>query len=174
MGPSPGSGESALGIEENPRRDVEAGAKRESQHGRAPASASGAETSTRPSAITHLVTIPRPIQDFIWACDFFTVTTARLRTFYVLFFMELGRRRLLLFNVTEHPQAEWVVQQVRNLSVQHDHLPRFILHDRDGQFTEEFDACAEGSGAKIIKLPARSPAERWVRSVRGSSTWSIL
>jgi hypothetical protein len=80
--------------------------------------------------------------------------------------MELGRRRLLLFNVTEHPQAEWVVQQVRNLSVQHDHLPRFILHDRDGQFTEEFDACAEGSGAKIIKLPARSPAERWVRSVR--------
>ena len=66
-------------------------------------------------------------KDFIWACDFFTVTTARLRTFYVLFFMELGRRRLLLFNVTEHPQAEWVVQQVRNLSVQHDHLPRFIL-----------------------------------------------
>ena len=110
-------------------------------------------------------------KDFIWACDFFTVTTARLRTFYVLFFMELGRRRLLLFNVTEHPQAEWVVQQVRNLSVQHDHLPRFILHDRDGQFSEEFDACAEGSGAKIVKLPARSPnlnayAERWVRSVR--------
>src|SRR5215472_5094839 len=48
-------------------------------------------------------------KDFIWACDFFTVTTARLQTFYVLFFMELGRRRLLLFNVTEHPQAEWVV-----------------------------------------------------------------
>jgi transposase InsO family protein len=110
-------------------------------------------------------------KDFICACDFFTVTTARLRTFYVLFFMELGRRRLLLFNVTEHPRAEWVVQQVRNLSVQHEHLPRFILHDRDGQFSREFDACAEGSGAKIIKLPARSPnlnayAERWVRSVR--------
>ena len=96
-------------------------------------------------------------KDFIWACDFFTVTTARLRTFYVLFFMELGRRRLLWFNVMEHPQAEWVVQQVRNLSVAHDHLPRFILHDRDGKFSEEFDTCAEGSGAKIIKLPARSP-----------------
>jgi putative transposase len=85
--------------------------------------------------------------------------------------MELGRRRLLLFNVTEHPQAEWVVQQVRNLSLQHDHLPRFILHDRGCQFSEEFDACAEGSGAKIVRLPARSPnlnayAERWVRSVR--------
>ncbi len=36
-------------------------------------------------------------QDFIWAADFFTVTTARLRTFQVLFFMKLGWRRLMLF-----------------------------------------------------------------------------
>jgi putative transposase len=89
--------------------------------------------------------------------------------------MELGRRRLLLFNVREHPQAEWVVQQVRSLSVQDDHLPRFILHDRDGKFSEEFDACAEGSGAKIARLPARSPnlnayAERWVRGVRPAAS----
>jgi putative transposase len=110
-------------------------------------------------------------KEFIWACDFFTVTTARLQTFYVLFFMELRRRRLLLVNVTEHPHAEWVVQQLRNLSVQHDHLPRFILHDRDGKFSQAFDAFAEASGIKIVKLPARSPnlnayAERWVRSVR--------
>src|SRR5215472_7404268 len=72
-------------------------------------------------------------KDFIWATDFFTVTTARLRTFYVLFFMELRRRRLLLVSVTEHPHAEWVIQQLRNLAVEHDHLPRFILHDRDGK-----------------------------------------
>jgi hypothetical protein len=45
-------------------------------------------------------------KDVIWATDFFTVTTARLRTFYVLFFMELHRRRILLFSVTEHPHAE--------------------------------------------------------------------
>jgi len=110
-------------------------------------------------------------KDFIWATDFFTVTTARLRTFYVLFFMELRRRRPLLVSVTEHPHAEWVIQQLRNLSVEHDRLPRFILHDRDSKFNEAFDALAEASGTKIIKLPARSPnlnayAERWVRSVR--------
>ena len=96
-------------------------------------------------------------RDFIWACDFFTVTTARLWTFYVLFFMELRKRRLLLVNVTEHPHAEWGVQQMRNLFVQHEHLPRFILHDRDGKFSEAFDAFAEASGSKILKLPARSP-----------------
>ena len=112
-----------------------------------------------------------PYKDYIWATDFFTVTSARLRTFYVLFFMELGRRRLRLVSVTEHPTTEWVIQQLRNLSVQHDRLPRFILHDRDGKFSEAFDALAEANGTKIIKLPARSPnlnayAERWVRSVR--------
>src|SRR5215467_2948796 len=37
---------------------------------------------------------------FIWTSDFFTVTTARLRTFYVLFFMELRRRRLMLVSTT--------------------------------------------------------------------------
>jgi len=110
-------------------------------------------------------------REFIWATDFFTVTAARLRTFYVLFFMELRRRRILLVNVTEHPSAEWVVQQLRNLSVQHDHLPRFILHDRDTKFSEAFDDLAEASGTEIMVLPARSPnlnafAERWVRSVR--------
>jgi len=110
-------------------------------------------------------------KDLIWATDFFTVTTARLHTFYVLFFMELRRRRLLLVNVTEHPRPEWVVQKLRKLSVQHDHLPRFILHDRDAKFSEAFDVSAEASGIKILKSPARSPnlnayAERWVRSVR--------
>jgi putative transposase len=94
-----------------------------------------------------------------------------VQTFYVLFFVELRRRRLLLVNVTKHPHAEWVLQPLRNLSVQHDHLPRFIVHDRASKFSEAFDAFTEASGTKIIKLPARSPnlnayAERWVRSVR--------
>ncbi len=93
----------------------------------------------------------------IWATDFFTVTTARLQTFYVLFFMELRRRHLMLFNVTEHPQAERAVHQLRNLSLQHDHFSRFIFHDRDGKFSEEFDAFAQASRTQIIKLPARSP-----------------
>ena len=49
-----------------------------------------------------------------------------------------------------------VVQQWRNLSVQRDHLPRFILHDRDCKFSEAFDALAEARGSEITKWPARS------------------
>jgi len=61
---------------------------------------------------------------FIWACDFFTVTTATLRTYYVLFVIDIGSRKIRLCNVTEHPDEAWVIQQFRNLAVMHDDLPR--------------------------------------------------
>jgi len=53
--------------------------------------------------------------EFIWACDFFTVTTATLRTYYVLFVIDIGSRKIRLCNVTEHPGEAWVIQQFRNL-----------------------------------------------------------
>jgi hypothetical protein len=41
----------------------------------------------------------------IIACDFFTVETAWLKTLYVLFFIELGRRRIHLSPATAHPDS---------------------------------------------------------------------
>lgn len=49
----------------------------------------------------------------IIACEFFVVVTARFQLFYVLFLMEIGTRRLLHFNVTRHPTADWTLQQFR-------------------------------------------------------------
>ncbi len=49
------------------------------------------------------------------ACDFFTVETIWLQTLYVLFFIELGSRRVHLAGITAHPDQIWVTQQARQL-----------------------------------------------------------
>ena len=108
---------------------------------------------------------------FIWACDFFTVTTASLRTYYVLFFIEISTRRLVFWNVSQHPSGAWVTQQFRNLSITHHQLPRYLIHDRDSKFSAEGDQLLRSMETRAVRLPFRSPnlnaqAERWVRTAR--------
>ena len=112
--------------------------------------------------------------DHIVATDFFTVDTVVLRRLYVLFFIELGRRRIWIAGVTAHPRVSWVTQQARNLAADlldaGLHL-KFLVHDRDTKFTAGFDEVFESEGAKVIRTPVRSPdanayAERFVRTVR--------
>ena len=52
-------------------------------------------------------------REVIVAFDFFTVPTLTFQLLYCFFVIEHGRRRILHFNVTRHPSAEWVVQQLR-------------------------------------------------------------
>ena len=54
-------------------------------------------------------------KDQLLACDFFTVETIFLRTIYVLFFIELGSRRVYLAGITSRPDGAWVAQQARQL-----------------------------------------------------------
>ncbi|HSH77553.1 MAG TPA: integrase core domain-containing protein [Herpetosiphonaceae bacterium] len=113
-------------------------------------------------------------QDQMLACDFFTVETVWLQTLYVLFFLELGTRRVHVAGCTGHPTSAWVTQQARQVSwtVQDEGLPsRFLIHDRDAKFPISFDRVFEADNVRVIRTPFRSPkanafAERWVRSVR--------
>jgi putative transposase len=110
----------------------------------------------------------------ILECDFLTVDTLFLRRFYVLFFIELGTRRVRLAGITANPDGRWVTQQARNLVMQLDdegRRPRFVIRDRDSKFTREFDEVFRTEGIRVIKAPVRAPkarahAERWVGSVR--------
>jgi len=108
---------------------------------------------------------------FIWASDFCTVTTATLRTYYVVFFLDIGTRRIIHWNASASPDEAWVAQQFRNLSVISDDLPRYLIHDRDSKYTLHGDSLLEDVGTEVIRLPVRSPdlngyAERWIRSLR--------
>ena len=112
--------------------------------------------------------------DQILATDFFTVDTVWLTRLYVLFFEEVGSRRVHLAGSSYHPTGEWVVQQARNLAwkLQDGALrPKFLLRDRDSKFTAAFDEVFKSEGVEIIRLPYRRPvanafAERWVGSAR--------
>jgi len=108
---------------------------------------------------------------FIWASDFCTVTTATLTTYYLVFFLEIGTRRIIHWDVSTSPDEAWMSQQFRNLSVVSDDLPRHLIHDRDSKYTRYADSLLEEAGTKAIRLPVRSPdlnayAERWIRSLR--------
>jgi putative transposase len=65
----------------------------------------------------------------IIASDFFVVATATFELVYVFIIMELESRRILHFNVTPHPNAEWTLQQFREC-IAGDEGYRFVIHDR--------------------------------------------
>ena len=67
------------------------------------------------------------------ACDFFTVETVGLTRLYVLFVVELDRRRVHLAGITARPTGQWVAQAARNLLMElDDHPARFRFLIRDG------------------------------------------
>lgn len=108
---------------------------------------------------------------FMWACDFFVVTTATGRTYCVFSSVEISTRRIVFWKVSQHPDGAWVAQQFRNLSILHDDLPHHLLYDRDSKFAPHADALLGGMRTKPARLPIRSPnlnahAERWIRTVR--------
>lgn len=108
------------------------------------------------------------------ATDFFTVESIRLRTLYVLFFIEIGARKVRVVGVTEHPNGQWVTQRAREVSAdlaEDSYKAKFLIRDRDTKFTAVFDAVFETEGVTIVQTPVQAPnanafAERWVRTVR--------
>jgi putative transposase len=50
------------------------------------------------------------------AVDFFTVETIWLQRLYVLFFIELGSRRVQFAGCTANPSGPWVTEQARQLA----------------------------------------------------------
>ena len=108
------------------------------------------------------------------SCDFFHVDTVMLRRVYVLFFIDVQRRKVFLAGVTAHPVGAWVTQQARNLAatLEDQGRPlRFLVRDRDDKFVGPFDEVLRSTGARIIRTPVRAPqanafAERFVRTAR--------
>jgi putative transposase len=117
------------------------------------------------------------------AVDLFTVETIWLQRLYVLFFIELGSRRVHIAGCTANPSAPWVIQQARQLTwalAEHTESFRFVIRDRDQKFTDGFDEVFRSIGLEIIRTPFRAPqangvTERFVRTVRSECLdWLLI
>ena len=114
----------------------------------------------------------------IVAFDFFAVPTLTFQLLYCFFVMEHGRRRVLHFNVTRHPTAEWVVQQLREAFPEACPYRHAIL-DHDSKFDAGVIALLKATGLQPKRTSVQAPwqngtAERWVSEAAAgrSSTMS--
>ena len=106
----------------------------------------------------------------IWATDLFAVQTVTFRTLYVQVVISHDRRRIEHWNVTRHPRAAWIWQQLLEATAW-GRQPRFLIRDRDRCFGGDFVARAAGIGITTILTPIRAPnanaiAERVIGTLR--------
>jgi putative transposase len=109
-------------------------------------------------------------RDVIVAFDFFTVPTVTFQLLYCFFVIEHGRRKILHFNVTRHPTAEWVTQQLRETFPDAGSY-RYVILDRDSKFNADVTAFLKATGLEPKRTSVQAPwqngiAERWVGSCR--------
>src|SRR5438034_9621424 len=109
------------------------------------------------------------VRDLV-SIDFFTVPTAGLRVLFVLVVLAHDRRRVLHFNVTEHPTAAWTAQQIVD-AFPDDSAPSYLLRDRDKIYGHSCRQRVRGMGIDEILTAPHSPwqnpfAERLIGSIR--------
>src|SRR6059036_1200586 len=102
--------------------------------------------------------------------DFFTVLTATFRVLFALVVLSHGRRRLVHFNVTEHPTADWTGRQLIE-ACGPEEAPRHLIRDRDQVYGERFSRQARTLDIREVVIAPRSPwqnayAEAVIGSIR--------
>jgi len=106
--------------------------------------------------------------------DFFSVDTIFFKRLYVLIYMHLATRRVLLASCTTEPNEDWVTQQARNLSwrLEEEGIKlSVVIHDRDKKFAKGADNVFRSEGARLIVTPLMAPranahCERWIGTCR--------
>lgn len=107
----------------------------------------------------------------IAAIDMLTVHTLAHECFYAFVVLGLARRAILHIEVTAHPTAEWLAQQIREAFPWDARVPRFIVRDNDGAYGRIFRQRLYAMGIRDRPTTPHSPwqngyAERLIGSIR--------
>ena len=95
----------------------------------------------------------------LWQCDFFSkriLTLKGIREVFVIAFLNVKTRQVILSPATFHPNEEWVVAQAESFVQQarEKGLPvRYVQHDLDTKFTKSFDRKLKSMRVKISTGP---------------------
>jgi putative transposase len=101
----------------------------------------------------------RTHMDVLVATDFFTAevwTLGGLVTYYVLFFLHLGSRKIHVAGMTPHPNAAWMAQTARNVTLEAWGFlspGQYLMHDQDGKYCPAFQQLIDAAGVK--RVPCR-------------------
>ncbi len=106
----------------------------------------------------------------IAAVDFFTIPTLTFKTLYVFLVLSLDRRRVVHFNVTDSPTAQWTSMQIVQ-AFPFDTAPRFLIRDRDKIYGEKVVDTLRAIGVEQVVTSRKSPwqngyLERVIGSIR--------
>jgi len=113
----------------------------------------------------------------LWQCDFLSqkvLTTKGIREAFVLAFLHVETRRVILSPATFHPDEVWGVDQVEafvNRAREQGLRVRYVQHDRDGKFAASFDRALKRQRLEVVRTPICAPncqafVERFLGSLR--------
>ncbi len=123
----------------------------------------------KPSSPTWKAFLENHVSELV-AMDFFVVPTVDFKVLFVLVILAHERRRVVHFNVTEHPTEQWTAQQIIE-AFPWDTAPRYLLRDRDAIFSSYVQQRIKHMGIEEVLTAPRSPwqnpfVERFIGSVR--------
>ena len=95
------------------------------------------------------------VEDLV-SIDFFTVPTINFKVLFVLLILLHHRRKVIHFNVTENPTAQWAARQMVEV-FPWDSAPKYLLRDRDAIFGEAFRRRVASLGIEEVLSAPRSP-----------------
>jgi len=106
----------------------------------------------------------------IAAVDFFTVPTVRFRILYCFIVLHHHRRKIVHFNVTANPTAQWTSQQITE-AFPYDSAPKYVIRDRDKIYGNVFVKRVRTMQIEEVLIAPKSPwqnpyCERVIGSIR--------
>ena len=111
--------------------------------------------SSKPPSPTWRAFLKNHVADLV-SIDFFTISTINFNVLFVLVVLLHHRRKVIHFNVTENPTAQWAAQQIVE-AFPWESAPKYLVRDRDAIYGETFRRRVASLGTDQVLIAPRSP-----------------